>query len=156
MNKCLILIILFLLIFLIYSEYQEGQTNVRGDGTTKKCGIPIKDCQAYDTSSTSESPKYSTCSGDKVISTDKTAWVEDIDDYDDISADGKCTICREGKISSSDKKVCVNEINGYVSYKADGTCINMILDFSWLKIKINVFMDIKLKKRCLCRKKFCM
>ena len=104
MNKCLTFILLFLLIFLIYSESLEGQTNVRGDGTTQKYGIPINDYQAYDTSSTSESPKYSTCSGDKVISTDKTAWVEDIDDCDDISVDGKCTTCREGKISSSDKK----------------------------------------------------
>lgn len=104
MNKCLTLILLSLLIFLIYSECPEGQTNVRGDGTTQKCGIPINDYQAYNTSSTSESPKCSTFPGDKVISTDKTTWVEDIDDCDDISADGKCTTCREGKIFSSDKK----------------------------------------------------
>ena len=69
MNKCLTLILLFLLIFLIYSECLEGQTNVRGDGTTQKYGIPINDYQAYDTSSTSESPKCSTFPGDKVIST---------------------------------------------------------------------------------------
>ena len=47
------------------------------------------------------------------------------------------------------KKACANENNGYVSYKADGTCINVILDFSWLKIKINVFMDVKMKELML-------